>query len=361
MVIVLTLCASQAEKKSDGENAKHGTAMRNPQLSQFFYDICKFPMVLHNIIFDMLHLEFRYRAIIKKAHKKRVCSLALLSDGHLASLSELAIKTWDINACACLNTLLQERYFGGSLTALSDNRVLTYSGYCKKPLVIHNLHSGSAQEILPPLGIRTLVALPKNRIAYCEMYSTAIRVCKIRSWWQFLHPPLKEIRTLIDHDEHVCILATLPNNCLASGSEDTTIKIWNTKSGLCLKTLQGHAARIMACVPLLDGRLASYDARRVIKIWNIAEASCLRTIPAMPGCDSPLAYIKAYGFQVVFNKYLLALYQEQAKLWDPLSGECLQTFNINDTICGRESRFIVRDNQLIIGNDEGDILVYEAS
>lgn len=57
---------------------------------------------------------------------------------------------------------------------------------------------------------------------------------KLEIFWNLL-------KTLNGHASYVLSLAVLPDNKLASGFDDKTIKIWDTKSGKELKTLNGHA------------------------------------------------------------------------------------------------------------------------
>jgi WD40 repeat protein len=63
-------------------------------------------------------------------------------------------------------------------------------------------------------------------------------------------------------------LAVLPDGSLASCSDDTRIKIWDTIKGIEIKTLTGHTNSVYSLAFLPDGSLASgsYDTR--IKIWD---------------------------------------------------------------------------------------------
>src|SRR5262249_37657113 len=116
---------------------------------------------------------------------------------------------------------------------------------------------------------------------------------------------------------------------------------------------RGHDGWIMACVSLPEGRLASYDSGRSINIWKLSDGTCLRTIPAPP--NAQLEYLTTHGLQAIFDKYLIAQYQKRANIWDPKTGACLQTIEIDDNITTHENRFVVNShNQLIIGNDDGD-------
>jgi WD40 repeat protein len=58
---------------------------------------------------------------------------------------------------------------------------------------------------------------------------------------------------------------------LASGSEDTTIKLWNVASGQLLRTLQGHTTPVYSVAFSPDGRtLASGNQDNTIKLWDVA-------------------------------------------------------------------------------------------
>ena len=52
------------------------------------------------------------------------------------------------------------------------------------------------------------------------------------------------IRTLKGHSNWVCCLAVLPNGCLASGSVDNSIIIWDINTGNNIRTLKGHSSYV---------------------------------------------------------------------------------------------------------------------
>ena len=55
---------------------------------------------------------------------------------------------------------------------------------------------------------------------------------------------------------------------LASGSVDGTIKIWNTETGACVKTLEGHSKEVTSVA--WDGeRLASGSFDQTVMIWDM--------------------------------------------------------------------------------------------
>jgi WD40 repeat protein len=53
-----------------------------------------------------------------------------------------------------------------------------------------------------------------------------------------------------------------------SGSQDTTLRLWETSSGRCLRTLQAHHSEIQAVALSGDGRFALSASRdHTIRVW----------------------------------------------------------------------------------------------
>ena len=65
-------------------------------------------------------------------------------------------------------------------------------------------------------------------------------------------------------------LAVLPDGRLASGSDDSTIRLWDQASGSCLAVFEGHQDSVNALAVLPDGRLASGSDDSTIRLWDPA-------------------------------------------------------------------------------------------
>jgi WD40 repeat protein len=60
---------------------------------------------------------------------------------------------------------------------------------------------------------------------------------------------------------------------LASGSTDTTIKLWDVATGREIRTLQGHTDSVRSVAFSPDGKiLASGSDDNTIKLWDVETA-----------------------------------------------------------------------------------------
>ncbi|MBE9191712.1 NACHT domain-containing protein [Gloeocapsopsis crepidinum LEGE 06123] len=80
------------------------------------------------------------------------------------------------------------------------------------------------------------------------------------------------------------IALSLDGTLLASGSQDQTIKIWDVKTGCCIRTLFGHTSWIRSCAVSPDQQyLISGSADGTIKVWQIETGECIQTLQAHNG------------------------------------------------------------------------------
>lgn len=84
-------------------------------------------------------------------------------------------------------------------------------------------------------------------------------------------PKQPERYVLRGHKNKITKIAFHPIiDCLATGSEDASIKLWDSESGEIEKTLKGHTAKINSlCFNRQGTYLASCSKDLSIKLWNM--------------------------------------------------------------------------------------------
>ncbi|KAM6513563.1 hypothetical protein FALCPG4_015956 [Fusarium falciforme] len=177
---------------------------------------------------------------------------------------------------------------------------------------------------------------PAIEIAPLQVYVSALVFSPARSLvkrlfeneaprWVMLKPAIEAgwnacMQTLEGHREEVLSVAfSVDGQQVASGSQDTTIKIWDATAGSCLQTLEGHGGLVSSVAFSADGQWVISNSRNAIKIWDAAAGGCLRTLEGHNG-KKPSVASSADGRQVISSRHGGTI-----KIWDIATGSCLQT------------------------------------
>ena len=106
----------------------------------------------------------------------------------------------------------------------------------------------------------------------------------------------QEIREIFSqgHTFTIYALAFSPTGeTLASGGRDTTVRLWDVRTGELLRTLIGHTDRVMSVVYSPDGKMlasaGSFEDNTVC-LWDVQTGQLLKTITAHPDRIFRVAY-----------------------------------------------------------------------
>ena len=85
------------------------------------------------------------------------------------------------------------------------------------------------------------------------------------------------LRTLNGHSHWVrAVAVTADGKRAISGSDDTTLKLWNLETGEQLFTLNGHSHSVNAVAVTADGKRAiSGSDDNTLKLWNLETAEVI--------------------------------------------------------------------------------------
>jgi WD40 repeat protein len=106
---------------------------------------------------------------------------------------------------------------------------------------------------------------------------------------------------------------------MASGSDDTTAKIWDMETRTCRHTLVGHHGSIWAIAFSPDGtQLVTGSNDQTIRLWDVALGALLQTIY---GHESTIWDVAFRGSDEIIS----ASQSGVIKIWDLTTGKCKAT------------------------------------
>jgi hypothetical protein len=160
-----------------------------------------------------------------------------------------------------------------------------------------------------------------------EIWKTSTSIFEIRQRLMKLN------RHTDGHTYKITSVEVIDNEMIVSGSYDKTIKIWNSKTGACIRTLEGHTDGVSCLATIYEGKQivsGSYD--KTIKIWNLDTGDCIRTLEGHTGevlCLTTIYSSGGYPYIVSGSS------DKTIKIWNSNTGECMDTLvgHTDDVIC----------------------------
>ncbi|XP_033620557.1 dynein assembly factor with WDR repeat domains 1 isoform X3 [Fukomys damarensis] len=215
------------------------------------------------------------------------------------------------------------------------------------------------------LGPSTDVGALVEEIQRAEPLITASRTEQVRLLVQRLQAKLEENSSHVFYlfkvlRAHIFPLTNVALNksgsCFITGSYDRTCKVWDTRSGEELHTLEGHRNVVYAIAfnnPYGD-KIATGSFDKTCKLWSAETGKCYHTF------RGHTAEIVCLSFNPQSTLVATGSMDTTAKLWDIQSGE--EVFTLTGHLAEIISlSFDTTGNRIITGSFDHTVIVWDTS
>lgn len=169
------------------------------------------------------------------------------------------------------------------------------------------------------------------------------------------------IYNLKGHANHVTCLASLSNGCIASGSRDATIRIWELGKLQAVNTLSEHEGPVLSLVVLENENLASYSKDNTIKVWDLSEGHqrCQQLL-SITGHGNMGFLIHmgmlSDGSLVTCSRDERSRQEAVIKSWNPETGN--QILALATKTPGVCALLVLLDDRVVVGFNKGTIKIF---
>lgn len=154
---------------------------------------------------------------------------------------------------------------------------------------------------------------------------------------------------LVGHTAAISSFALLADDKLASGSSDSTIRVWS-KDGSCVLTIAGHTKRVLDLAVLDTGHLVSRSDDLSLGVWDTTNGTRIHQINYVMGGKLIACLPRGILASVPFGGAMLDVFDVTAKTR-------LQSIEVKDIVC----LTALPDGRLASGTRRGQVRLWNAA
>jgi WD40 repeat protein len=130
------------------------------------------------------------------------------------------------------------------------------------------------------------------------------------------------IRSFTGHTGHVPVIVFSPDGkTLAGGSPDQTVKLWDVSSGRFIRDFKGHRDSVYSVAFSPNGKtLASGSNDQTLRLWDVSSGRFIRDFKGHK------SYVHSVAFSPDGKTIASGSYDHTLRLWDVSSGQFIRPF-----------------------------------
>jgi WD40 repeat protein len=158
--------------------------------------------------------------------------------------------------------------------------------------------------------------------------------------------------TLLGHQGWISSLAFSSNRqLLASGSRDSTVRLWDTHTNECVAVLEGHTNWVNSVAFSPDGRLlASASADRTVRLWDVVGRKAASPVDVLQGHTD---YVWSVSFSSDGRQLASGSFDSTVRLWSVPEGVPGPVLQHDEHVFCVAFSPVVGSNMLVSGCSKG--------
>lgn len=147
---------------------------------------------------------------------------------------------------------------------------------------------------------------------------------------------------------------------LASASYNKTVRLWSVDSSECIAVMEGHD-RVLSICTFVDGdgnrMLATGSSDNTVRVWDVKRRKCVRVLEGHTNTVWPVCMIWRGKKQLIAS----GSFDKTVRLWDAKSGECVSVLEGHTSVVTTLTPFSSRQGNSILasGSDDSSIRVWD--
>lgn len=144
---------------------------------------------------------------------------------------------------------------------------------------------------------------------------------------------------------------------VASGGFDCTVRIWDVKSGRCVRAIDAHSEPVTSVHFIRDGSIivsGSHDGS--CKIWDAGTGSCLKTV-----IDDKKPAVSFSMFSPNGKFILVATLDDSLKLCNFATGKFLKVYSghVNRVYCIQSAFSVTNGKYIVSGSEDNCVYIWD--